>query len=136
MQVNRHLKDRDMDCIDHALGRPVDPMAESYRAYYATFEGSPECAAFEASANWQFLSQTGTMRFYQVTEQGRRALTNYLREIGDKHKLFAVTFEGQQSTVVGTSRSNARYRHWLNISDCLPDMKYSDFMRRATVRAA
>ncbi|WP_319533384.1 hypothetical protein [uncultured Cohaesibacter sp.] len=32
--VNRSLDDKAMDAIDHALGRPVDPMSESYRNYY------------------------------------------------------------------------------------------------------
>lgn len=29
-EVNRYLKDKAMDHIDHALGRPVDPMDETY----------------------------------------------------------------------------------------------------------
>ena len=29
--VNRYLEDKGMDRIDHALGRPVDPMRETYR---------------------------------------------------------------------------------------------------------
>ena len=136
MQVNRHLVDKEMDRIDHALGRPVDPTSAGYRNNYAVFDGAPEIAMFEASEHWRLVSRQGDMRFYQVTEQGRKALALHLRETGDKHKLFWVTFEDQQSKVVGTSHSNARYRHWLNISDCLPDMKYSDFMRRATVRTA
>lgn len=32
--VNRYLKDKAMDHIDHALGRPVDPLRESYRNHF------------------------------------------------------------------------------------------------------
>ena len=39
LTVNRYLADPAMDDVDHALGRPLDPMRESYRNRYAVDAG-------------------------------------------------------------------------------------------------
>lgn len=45
LRVDRYLENQAMDHIDHALGRPLDPLGETYRNFYATgsrrFDGDP-----------------------------------------------------------------------------------------------
>ncbi|WP_281517485.1 hypothetical protein [Ferranicluibacter rubi] len=127
-----------MDHIDHALGRPVDPMAESYRNYFATAADSEHGKAFAASPYWGTESsiEPSRMTYFFVTEAGRKALRQHLKEIGDKHRVYAVTYEGQTSTVVAVSAAKAKYSLWLNISDCFCDLTFGKFTRSATVRIA
>lgn len=137
-QVNRSLKDKGMDHIDHALGRPVDPMVESYRNYFATSAGSKEALAFASSPYWDTHGSTEPSRmvYFFVTEAGRKALKQHLKEIGDKHRLFAVTYQGQTQAVVAVSAAKAKYSLWLDISDCFCDLKFGSFARAASVRLA
>lgn len=137
-QVNRYLKDKAMDHIDHALGRPVDPMAESYRNHFATDTDSTLAKKFDASPYWERNKHVarGDMAFYHVTDRGRAALRLHLIEIGDKHRLYDVTYQGQTETVVAVSAAKAKYSLWLDISDCFCDMTFGKFCRAATVRKA
>lgn len=137
-QVNRSLKDRAMDRIDHALGRPVDPMAESYRNHFATDADSSTAKEFEASPFWARHGNgaPGGMVFYYVTDEGRAALRRHLVEIGDKHRIYDVTYQGQTQAVVAVSAAKAKYRLWLDISDCFCDLTFGKFCRDASVRAA
>ena len=136
-QVNRYLKDKAMDRIDHALGRPVDPMGESHRNYFAVEPDSDIAAAFDASPFWHRNGKSGSgMAYYHVTAEGRQALKRHLKEIGDKHRLFDVTYQGQTQTVIAVSASKAKYSLWLDISDCFCDLKFGAFARAASVRLA
>lgn len=134
-QVNRYLNDKAMDNIDHAIGRPVDPMAESHRNYFATEEGEL-AASFRASPHWQYDGAGGSMLYFSVTDEGRRALRDHLKAIADPHRAYAVTFRGYTSTVVGTSRDNAKYQHFLRVSDTDPDLTFQSYCRRAKARLA
>lgn len=137
-QVNRYLKDKAMDQIDHALGRPVDPLVESFRNHFAVDADSKSAEEFEASPFWKRNGKgaPGGMAFYHVTAEGRRALKQHLKAIGDRHRFFDVTFDGHTQTVVAESASKARYRHWLAISDCLPSLTFKKFSQSASVRAS
>lgn len=137
-QVNRSLKDKAMDHIDHALGRPVDPMVESFRNHFATDPDSQAGKAFDASPFWGRHGKgvPGGMAFYYVTDEGRKALKQHLKDIGDKHRVYAVTYEGQTSTVVAVSAAKAKYSLWLDISDCFCDLTFGKFTRSATARIA
>lgn len=135
MQVNRYLKDKAMDRIDHALGRPVDPMAEGYRNYFATHEGQI-ADSFRASPNWQHDGARGSMLYFSVTSAGRRALHDHLREIGDLHRQFAVEWAGLELSVVATTRGKAKYLAYLGASDCDPDLTFKQFCAEARVRLA
>lgn len=137
-QVNRSLKDKAMDHIDHALGRPVDPMIESYRNHFATDPGSDIGKAFDASPFWlrNGKAAPGDMAFYHVTIEGRQALKAHLKAIGDKHRVFDVTFEGQTQQVIAESASKARYSLWLDISDCFASLTFKKFCQSVSVRIA
>ncbi|MDE3791731.1 hypothetical protein I7G86_13920 [Sinorhizobium meliloti] len=135
-RVNRYLKDKAMDHIDHALGRPVDPLGETYRNHFATDAGGKQAQQFAASPNWERVGQRDDMAFFAVTDIGRDALAAHLKQIGDKHRLYHVTYEGQTQAVVAVSAAKAKYSLWLDISDCFCDLTFGKFCRAATVRAA
>lgn len=130
--VNRYLKDSAMDRIDHALGRPLDPVQETFRNRYVVDGKLADELA--ASPHWQEHAWSGSLRYFSVTDDGRNALTVHLREIGDPHRAFVVKFEGFDHTVVATSRSKAKYSSFLDISDAMPDLTFVDFCRRVSVR--
>lgn len=135
--VNRSLANKHFDRIDHALGRPLDPCATSYRNHYAVTEDCPEVAEFRASRYWK---ESGPCRafenmiFFHVTPEGRQALAEHLREIGDPHKAFEVTFDGHPATIVAKSHSEARYIAYLRASDCWSELTFADFQKRSSVR--
>jgi hypothetical protein len=137
--VNRYLSDNAMDHIDHALGRPIWPLRESYRNYFATDVRSDLASAFNASFHWELRNVTpDAMAFYSVTDAGRNALADYLDglDVGERHQAYAVTFEGQTCVVPAKSRAHARYSEWLSISDCFCDLTFADFIKRSQVRNA
>lgn len=134
--VNRYLKDKAMDYIDHALGRPVFPLHETYRNYFAIGESSEIARGFKASPNWDQGKSCGDMSYFFVSATGRQALVDYLQSIGDKNRLFIVDYAGMSLPVVSTSHSKARYSKWLDISDCNDDLTFMDFCKSARVKLA
>lgn len=104
--VDRYLEDKDMDHIDHALGRPVDPLGETYRNRFAT--GGDLADRMAVSPHWEEFCRSGDMRFFGVTDEGRKALVQYLTSTGDKMRKFAVEFAGHTSIVVAASPAKAR----------------------------
>ncbi|MVB04197.1 hypothetical protein GN325_20750 [Agrobacterium vitis] len=139
--VNRCLKDKAFDHIDHALGRPVDPMRESHRNYYATDAESDLAKAFGASENWKLASSTKSgMAYFHVTDAGRIALRNHLAchsvNMGRPWRAFAVEFNGYSDTIPARSRGQAKYLRFLSVSDCYPSLKFGEFVKRANVRVA
>lgn len=130
--INRCLADKAMDRIDHALGRPLNPMAETYRNFYST--SGAEADTMASSPHW-IEGRPGSFRCFAVTDEGRAALAAHLREIADPHRAYAVTFAGHERMVIAGSASKARYSHFLDLSDCIPDLSFKDFCRRTTVRA-
>ncbi|PPQ42116.1 hypothetical protein [Rhodopseudomonas palustris] len=134
MQVNRSLPDKAMDHIDHALGRPLDPLQESYRNYFAA--GQSLAIEMGQSPYWCFNGRPpgdNALSFFSVTDAGRAALAEYLKQIGDPHRAFIVSYQGTSTTVVATSRSKARRSYYLDIADVMPDLTYGDFLRKAKV---
>ncbi|WP_421358158.1 hypothetical protein [Agrobacterium rosae] len=135
-QVDRSLEDKEMDRIDHALGRPVDPTRETYRDHYATNSHGATGKGFDHSLNWKRgQSLPGGMTYFHVTDHGRQVLKQYLKAIGDNHRLFEVSFKGFTSTVVAVSASKAKYSYWLDVSDT-SDISFREFCRSVSVRLA
>ena len=130
-QVNRYLADRDMDRIDHALGRPCDPMAETYRNHYATDMDHDLATRMAADPCWHMGPRVGNMVFFHVTDHGRRALKTHLRDIGDAHRLYDVSLDDYPPRqIAATSRSKARYDAWLKAD---LDMPFGEFCKRSRV---
>lgn len=135
--VDRCLLDKAMNNIDHALGRPVDPLRETYRNYFAVGDTSAKAAAFRASPHWIFTGgMHGGMVTFSVTTAGRQALREHLREVGDKHRAYLVTFDGHTEAIAATTPAKAKYEYWLRVSDVCPDLKFGAFCRAATARLA
>ena len=132
--VNRCLGDVAMDDIDHALGRPLNPMDETYRNYYVT--DGPAADEMAASPFWSERPRGDGNRCFVVTDAGRAALKSHLRDIGDPHRAYEITFDGYPRTVIATSRSKARYSHFLDLREVLPDLTFKDYSARASVRVA
>lgn len=135
-EVNRYLENKAMDHIDHALGRPVDPLSESYRNYFYVVGDTELRRCMAASPHWESQRKAGDGEYFAVSDSGRAALSEHLREIGDRHRKWIVSFDGYDMEVVATTRGQARYRKWLEISDVAADLTFSRFVRASTVHAA
>ncbi|TIS78013.1 MAG: hypothetical protein E5W94_11485 [Mesorhizobium sp.] len=134
--VNRWLEDKDMDHIDHALGRPIYPLRATYRNHFAIDASSTMAAGFDASPHWTKRGQRDDMAFYSVTEAGRQALADHLSKIKDPWRAFLVSFDGYSSIVPERNRNKAKYSYYLMVSDSWSELTFSAFCKRATVRNA
>lgn len=136
MEANRYLKDKAMDHLDHALGRPVDPLGETYRNYFYVV-GDTELRRYMAgSPHWQSEGDVTDGEYFSVTDVGRRALAAHLREIGDKNRKWIVSWQGYEMAQVASTASKARYAKWLSISDTDDSLSFGKFQRESRVRAA
>ncbi len=142
LTVNRCLSDKAMDKIDHALGRPIDPLAETHREHYCVDKGSSEADIFRASPHWDAgepsdLNQS--LAWFYVNRAGREALAAHLKQIGDPYRAFIVRYgdDGEwEDRVVAKSASAARYRKFLDVRDAYPDLTFLEFCATARVRRA
>jgi hypothetical protein len=132
--VNRYIKDKAMDHVDHALGRPLFPLQESYRNRFATNVGGQQAKEFDASPHWELFAIRGGMAFYGVTTPGREALAAHLAELPDRHLPFEVSFEGYSRIVPAHTRGSAKYNWYLEISDSWSELTFGEFCKRASVR--
>ena len=136
MQVNRYLENKAMDHIDHALGRPVDPMGETYRNYFYVIGDSELRQEMAASPHWTDDNGKGDGCYFSVTDEGREALFEHLRAIGDKHRRWIVSHAGYETEVIATTAGKARYSYWLDVSDTDDDMTFGKFQKSSKVRLA
>ncbi|WP_299945275.1 hypothetical protein [uncultured Ruegeria sp.] len=135
--VNRCLKDKSMGRIDHALGRPVNPLGDTFRDHFATDIDAPEAYDMARSPYWHMGRKIeGGMVFFHVTKHGRIALSDHLQVIGDKHRQFIVIWDGYEMPVIAETPSKARYSKWVDINDALPDLTFQEFLSTARVRLA
>lgn len=134
--VNRWLADKAIDHIDHALGRPIYPLRDTYRNHFATEAAGALAAKFDASPHWTRGGRHGGMAFYSVTQAGRQALADYIASQPDPWQPFLVAFDGHTSIVPERTRSKAKYAYYLIVSDCWSELTFGDFCKRSTVRRA
>jgi len=80
--VNRSLDDPRLDDVDHALGRPRNPLKASYRNHYAAGSNSDECEFMKSSDWWQEWASRSDHQLttFVVTQAGRKALADYLNK--------------------------------------------------------
>lgn len=136
MQVNRYLKDKAMDWIDHALGRPVDPMAETFRDYFFVCGQGETRRHMAESSHWTADNPAKEDVYFYVTNAGREALAAHLKQIGDKHRLWTVSWRGYDMATVATTAAKARYSKWLDVSDSDDSLTFAKFQRESKVRLA
>jgi hypothetical protein len=136
LTVNRYLYDRAMDHIDHALGRPLDPLKETYRNHFAA--GASLAAELDKSPHWEHTPGSAGLQYFRVTDAGRQALADHLKAIRDPHRAFRVTVtdgDGDWSaTVVAKSHGQARYLYWLELRDCSYWPRFGDFLHHTSCR--
>ncbi|VDC28261.1 hypothetical protein [Pseudogemmobacter humi] len=132
--INRYLRNKAMDHIDHALGRPFDPMRETYRNYFAT-DCPRRIEAFQASGHWDDCGAFTGMRYFSVNDAGRAALRDHLRTIRDPHRAWTVSLIGFEMTIIARSRGKAFYEAFLRASDSL-ELDFRDFCGLARIRRA
>lgn len=131
MIVNRYLEDKQFDDMDHALGRPVDPLIETHRNYFATIGETELTKALKESRYWTEGGKLADTTYFHVNQRGRRALKRHLKSIGDTNRNFNVTIDDCNIGVVAKSHGEARYLAYLKMSDVDPDMSFIDFCKRA-----
>ena len=134
--VNRYLKDKAMDHIDHALGRPVDPLEETYRNYFYVVGDTDLRKYMTGSPHWQSDGKVTGGEYFSVTEAGKKALAAHLREIGDKHRKFIVSWRGYDMPTIAETASKAKYNKWLDVSDIDDSLTFAKFQKTAKVRLA
>lgn len=134
-RVNRYLHDKAMDRVDHALGRPLWPLRETYRNYFATDVDSSLVAEFDRSPYWHLSGVQGRMAFFHVTAEGKAALDRHLQDSSDA-KGWLVRFEGYTRIVPAASAAKAKYAYFLEISDSWSELRFGDFCRAASARRA
>lgn len=132
-RVNRYLKDKAFDRMDHALGRYFDPAGETHRNYFAVNSHSKLTAELEASSWWELNGVRDGMAYFHVTEEGIGALKEYLAEHAPI-SAFVVSFNGYSSSVTAKSASAAKYDYWLDVRDIYSDLTFIEFCRSARVR--
>jgi len=133
--VNRYLRDPQIDDIDHALGRPVFPLRESYRNYYATEDDGELARRFDASPFWIKTARSSRMAFYSVTNAGRDALALHLSTLTPV-RAFEVRYRGYRRIVPAATRSRARYSYFRDLREFDPDLQFAEFAYLARVRLA
>lgn len=134
--VNRYLTDKALDHIDHALGRPMWPLKESYRNYFATGKDGELARRFDASPHWGLSGVQGDMAYYHVTDEGRAALAAHLAAVGSEWRPYCVSYRGFERVVPAKSPSQARYRYFADLREVAPDLAFVDFATDARVRVA
>jgi len=134
--ANRCLEDPAIDHVDHALGRPIFPLRESYRNYFATEVGGKTAGEFERSPFWELGGLQGRMAYFHVTDAGRLALARYLAEIGSEWRPYVVSYRRFERTVPARSPAKAKYSYFLDLRDIAPDLAFVDFASECRVRLA
>lgn len=133
--VNRYLRDKAMDHIDHALGRPVWPLRESYRNYFAA--DSASAMDFDASPYWELRNSTPfDVVYYSVTDNGRRALAEHLAGLDQKWRAYVVSFDDWSVVVPALNRHKAKYACFLRLTDTQPSLSFKTFALYSRVRLA
>lgn len=131
LKVNRCLKDKAMNHIDHALGRPVNPLGETYREHFAVC--ASEAGRFRDSGHWREGRTDTDLVWFYVTRAGREALADHLKAIDNKSRHFVVSWGGYDMDVVAETHSKARYKKWVEVSDAI-DISFGEFTKTARVR--
>ena len=134
MQVNRYIKDNpDLDDVDHALGRPFRPY-DTYRDHYATSCPNQK-AKMRASEWWNEGGTRDEMTWFFVSDSGRDALADELKDHERYGRLYEISRPGEWSgvLVMAKSRSAARYAAYMQAD---VDYSFMEYCRGLTVRLA
>jgi len=126
--------DADFDDMHHALGRPEGPWKPPYRNHFVCATGGCQAHRFaELTGLWKCINHInrGQDAVYIVTGEGIRQLMGWLTAKAKAQGLrpYIVTGQGLSTrTILAASRSAARYRVFLEISDVFPG-GYREFQK-------
>ncbi|AZV00364.1 hypothetical protein IQ24_01803 [Paracoccus sulfuroxidans] len=117
--------------LHHALGYPwpEEIMGETYRNHFATDAGSDTADCMRASPHWTGGTEKFGMTFFHVTQDGKRALLEHMRDSVDLPARFEITYHGHnwREIVAARSRSAAKYGAYL---DADSGDTFGEFVRR------
>lgn len=128
--VQRRIDDADMRRIYHALGRPLDPMQDTYRDYFAECAGTVLSGQMRASPYWCGGTTRGDLVYFHVTDAGREALAAYLKQTGDRWRRFVIRWQDFHIEICERTRGKAMYVAWLQVSDSY-SVSFGEFVRQA-----
>lgn len=103
-----------LQILQHALGVDEYGRGQQYRNHFCAGGGDePTCRELVAMG-YMTTFKRSSLPYYNctVTEEGKTAM---LRE---------------SSAPPVLSRAQVRYRHWLTVSDCFPDWKFGDYLKK------
>lgn len=104
-----------LEILQHALGVDEYGRGQQYRDHFAAGgEDIPICQELIALGYMRQVATTAVFQDFncRVTEEGKAAM---LRESPAPPVL---------------TRGQKRYRHWLKVSDCFPDWKFGDYLKK------
>lgn len=134
--VRRCLEDPSLDEVDHALGRPFDPLGDTSRDHIAAQPGSKSDLALAESTWWERAPGTPYgLHLYRVTGAGREALAAYLAKTS-KHRLWVVRWRGYTWEVVATTLGKARFQGWTSVTDSYPSLAFVQFLTESKITPA
>lgn len=116
VENNRSLECKNMNHLDHALGRPDNPH-HTARNFFGVSIGSPEAQSMALDPNWRHVRDFMGTSGFAVSEIGRNALEAYLQENWVRPRSYRVEYgyiEGEtiSQTVQADTPSQARYSAW------------------------
>ena len=122
------IEDPHFHDLHHALGRPwPDEVMDENRANrFAVDEGSQDVERLRASPHWTDGYEMWGMMHFHVTHEGRKALSEYMRESVETLPRYLLTFRDHDGTVIvpAKSRSAARYAAY---ADCDIDWTFMEY---------
>lgn len=128
-KCNVRIKDKHFQEMHHALGRPWpdEIMGETYRNYFATDVDSSTADRMRASSHWEGGREKFGMVYFFVSDEGRRALVEYMRANVDIQARYRITFRHHEGSVIVAAKSHsaARYAAYLDGDTGWPFIEYA-----------
>ena len=112
------LSKDDIHVLQHSLG--ITDGGKEYRNYYCAVTDDPQLEALTRSGLMVrgHKINDGRNRYYFVTDDGRKVA---YKNLPSRPRL---------------TRGQRRYRKWMNISDCYPDLTFKEFLTLPEFREA
>ena len=128
-KFNTRIDDRHFQEIHHALGCPWpdEVLGETYRNYFSVGDCTEIAARMKASPHWSGGREVFGYMSFHVTEEGRKALLDYMKSNVYIPARYGVTFRDYEGEMIvsAKSRSAAKYAAHLQLDG---DESFSEFL--------
>lgn len=128
-KCNVRIEDKHFHELHHALGCPWpdEITMGTYRNYFATDASSTTADRFRASSHWTNGAEKNGMVYFHVTEEGKRALAEYMLRYVEVPARYCVTFRHHEGSIIvaAKSRSAAKYAAYLDADIDWPFIEYA-----------